>query len=842
MKLKKILQVSFLAIILSVGIFNTANAIVAPSSSKAITAFTISNEVGTTTIDETAHTVTVSMPSGTDLSVLTPTITLSDIGASVSPLPGTQEDFTNPQIYTVTAADTTTQSYTVTVTDQPAPLSSDKTITSFTIVNEVGNTTIDNTAHTVSIIMPSGTDLTALTPTITLNDAGATINPTSGAIKDFTNPQIYTVAAADSTKQDYAITVTDQPAPVSITLKVYAGNTVLFDGQETVNACAESPEADAPITVNGKCALEQAPSSPALSPVWIWYDVNFHKDSDLPKTIGFLDKLGDTASDNNNFIYWGWFSNLTYGATSINSHLLSKDEELLLTYNSFPLRISASKNSGVVGDTITFTAEEKSTFNADFSDMVWTPSLGVSIALGTQSCATVVDGTCSIVLNTSGSFNAVGSKTLFVPSAKLPITVSSVQGNSGSGSGGVSVTPVFSVPNAISYLQSVQAPNGSFGGSDLYSDWAGVALGASGAGGTIRTNLLSYMTSHNTPSSLLTDNERRAIALLSLGQNPYAFSGTNYIASIVNKFDGTQFGDPSLVNDDIFALIPLASAGYTSNDDVISKDISFVLSKQQPDGSWNTDVDFTAAAVQALSPFRTASGVSDALTKASTFLQTSEQSDGGFGNISSSSWAIQAMNALGASWTKSGKTPANYLGAQQATDGAALPATETLSNRIWTTSYAIPAALGKPWSNIMQSVSKQENQNSSNNPNADLPKIPNAEPPTDTVACPPGDLFSVTTGQRCTTTILTPNSQSPVNSKTPKKQKKVFSLTKIKVAIKNTKTTKNNVADNITKPNLKNDASQNTASVINATEDFSPKTQTPAPKSWFARLLEFLGF
>jgi hypothetical protein len=117
------------------------------------------------------------------------------------------------------------------------------------------------------------------------------------------------------------------------------------------------------------------------------------------------------------------------------------------------------------------------------------------------------------------------------------------------------------------------------------------------------------------------------------------------------------------------------------------------------------------------------------------------------------------------------------LGAQQAIDGAALSSSDTTENRIWGTSYAIPAALGKQWSEIMQSVSKPADQVSSNNPlTTDLPT---SNTQTDSVICSPGDLFSVTTGQSCSTTILAnPISQFPVNPETPKKQKHILVLSK----------------------------------------------------------------
>ena len=59
----------------------------------------------------------------------------------------------------------------------------------------------------------------------------------------------------------------------------------------------------------------------------------------------------------------------------------------------------------------------------------------------------------------------------------------------------------------------------------------------------------------------------------------------------------------------------------------------------------------------------------------------------------------------------------NYLAEQQKNannNGAILPSSENLEDIIWTTSYAIPAVLGKPWSEIMESVSKPKEKNNEN--------------------------------------------------------------------------------------------------------------------------------
>lgn len=89
------------------------NGLANPSGAKAITAFTIDSVAGT--IDTDDFTIAIELASGTDLTSLTPTITVSD-NATVSPKSAVANDFTEPVAYTVTAQDGTTQVYVVTVT------------------------------------------------------------------------------------------------------------------------------------------------------------------------------------------------------------------------------------------------------------------------------------------------------------------------------------------------------------------------------------------------------------------------------------------------------------------------------------------------------------------------------------------------------------------------------------------------------------------------------------------------------------------------------------------------------------------------------------------------------
>jgi hypothetical protein len=88
------------------------------SATKAITAYSLAGTTGT--INETAKTITVDKPSGTNVTFLVATFTTTGasvkVGTTVQVSGTMTNDFTNPVAYIVTAADGTTATYTVTVT------------------------------------------------------------------------------------------------------------------------------------------------------------------------------------------------------------------------------------------------------------------------------------------------------------------------------------------------------------------------------------------------------------------------------------------------------------------------------------------------------------------------------------------------------------------------------------------------------------------------------------------------------------------------------------------------------------------------------------------------------
>ncbi|MBN2402564.1 MAG: hypothetical protein JXN64_09190, partial [Spirochaetes bacterium] len=172
----------------------TANVNEASNTAKDITGFTILGISGTIA----GNSISLTVPYGTGTSNLTPTITIT--GVNVSPASGTARDFTNPIIYTVTAADGSTKTYTATVS---VALSTAKDITGFSIVGIPGAIG----ANSISLTVPYGTGTSNLTPTITIT--GASVSPASGAARDFTSPVTYTVTAADGSTKTYTVTVSE---------------------------------------------------------------------------------------------------------------------------------------------------------------------------------------------------------------------------------------------------------------------------------------------------------------------------------------------------------------------------------------------------------------------------------------------------------------------------------------------------------------------------------------------------------------------------------------------------------------------------------------------------------
>ncbi|MFX0556950.1 leucine-rich repeat domain-containing protein [Maribacter sp. CXY002] len=160
----------------------------------------------TAVIDEQNKTITATVPNGTDINSLTPTLVVSE--KAVVDQTGAK-DFSSPVNYTVMAEDGTKAVYKTTVTINP---SDKKEILVFGFkANENDNLnediigSIDQDAKTINVVLPEDSSLNALIPFIETSSE-ATISPLG--VQDFTDPITYTVTAQDGSTTAYEVIIT----------------------------------------------------------------------------------------------------------------------------------------------------------------------------------------------------------------------------------------------------------------------------------------------------------------------------------------------------------------------------------------------------------------------------------------------------------------------------------------------------------------------------------------------------------------------------------------------------------------------------------------------------------
>lgn len=163
-----------------------------------ILSFSIGENAGV--IDDAAGTITVDIGSQDgDITSLTPNFVIAD-GTTVDVASGVSRNFTNPVTYTVQSNDGfTAKEYVVTVNQVAAPQ-----ITSFVIDGTTG--VVNNDDDTIYVLMPAGTDITNLSPTVEV-PMGQSVDPASGVSQDFTNTVDYTVTNTENLTVTYTVTV-----------------------------------------------------------------------------------------------------------------------------------------------------------------------------------------------------------------------------------------------------------------------------------------------------------------------------------------------------------------------------------------------------------------------------------------------------------------------------------------------------------------------------------------------------------------------------------------------------------------------------------------------------------
>ena len=187
----------------------TVTVTIAANTAAAITSYSILNIDGIIT----GTNIAITLPFGTSESALVATFTTSGAGVTVASPPVnqvsgiTQNNFSAPLLYTVTAANgTTTAIYTVTVTIAA------NTATAFTNYS-IGNVNGVITGTNIVVTLPYGTESSALIATYTTAGTGVTVDGVTqvsgNTSNNYTSPPLsYLVTAADGTTTvTYTVTV-----------------------------------------------------------------------------------------------------------------------------------------------------------------------------------------------------------------------------------------------------------------------------------------------------------------------------------------------------------------------------------------------------------------------------------------------------------------------------------------------------------------------------------------------------------------------------------------------------------------------------------------------------------
>ncbi|MDP2765907.1 MAG: DUF4430 domain-containing protein [Candidatus Methanoperedens sp.] len=261
----------------------------------------------------------------------------------------------------------------------------------------------------------------------------------------------------------------------------------------------------------------------------------------------------------------------------------------------------------------------------------------------------------------------------------------------------IAFQPVFvtaDIGSAVAYLQT-----------QPQDAWVTQALAAVGAD-NIATGHLDSVS-----GTSATDYAKAILALAAVGKNPATFGNIDYAAKLKTYYNNNQIGNEGLLNDDMWSVLALASAGEKNSEEAVGAK-NYLLSHQNIDGGWGyavsggSDTNDTAAAIMAL----VEAGLNpadQAIINAVNYLKSAQNNDGGFGYMpgsesdsGSDSWIISAIYKIKQNpndWNKNGGNPIAHLQTLQDTDGGfwwVKPGTSKWNNKAMT-AYAVIALTGK---------------------------------------------------------------------------------------------------------------------------------------------------
>jgi len=572
----------------------------------------------------------------------------------------------------------------------------------------------------------------------------------------------------------------------TIQLQITAFNETLFNNNFVVTACPVN-ENTTTTALTPYCALKQI----ALANNW---KIGFSDSSGL-KFLSYINNF-DGVDGN----WWAFFHNLDFASEALNQYVLNEGEQILLTYGTFPLKISAVTTTPLVNTTTTISVTE---FGFDQNwNAAWIPSTSSTLIINNTEYNNPA-GQYELTITTTTPYEISAQKTGYLNSKSIILTgteTTTLQNNNNTetgSTGDTNIPPInktksqeeikAAAEKILAYLNSQQDETGKISDGTV-TDWIIMSFGANGKyADEIKNNgasLLDYEKKYNLDDSSDMNScasyPRHILALLSAGvaKNDLAIQGLkNKIDTICYK--NNLYGQTG-INDDIFGLLGLLAIDTPINEPIITDLINTIKADQTANGAFTFNgwagADMTGAALNALKSAENKGATieQNIYSKAKQYLKDNQLTDGGWGystvsDILTTSWALMGINALGEGqnewFTSSGTNPWYPLVNQLNTAGFY----ESANSVDWFgMKHAVPALLNKSWPIILPV--KVQNFSSGSNLSY-LNTLPPIELPTTTIqttsTTPTTTLeIATTTLEITTTTLETPTTTIETNTST----------------------------------------------------------------------------